>query len=137
MKHLVIDTNIYVAFKRNEPMVVSLLQKADSIAINVTVLGELLAGFKGGTKEAQNRQELDLFLDTPRVQLLIVDDTTADFFALIFNNLKMLGKPVPVNDIWIAASSMQHGRTLATLDAHFSHIAGLALHPALERKKQP
>lgn len=135
MKHLVIDTNIYVAFKRNEPMVVSLLQKADSIAINVTVLGELLAGFKGGTKEAQNRQELDLFLDTPRVQLLIVDDTTADFFALIFNNLKMLGKPVPVNDIWIAASAMQHGRTLATLDAHFSHIAGLALHPALERKQ--
>lgn len=135
MKHVIIDTNIYVAFKRNDPTVLSLLQSADSIAINVTVLGELLAGFKGGTKEAQNRQELDLFLDTPRVQLLLVDETTADFFALIFNNLKMLGKPIPVNDIWIAASAMQYGKTLATLDAHFSHITGLALHPALERRQ--
>lgn len=134
MKHLIIDTNIYVAFKRNDPRAVSLLQEAESINISVTALGELLAGFKGGTKEAQNRQELNLFLDTPRVQVLLIDETTADFFALVFNNLKLLGKPIPVNDIWIAASAMQHGKTLATLDAHFSHIAGLALHPALERK---
>lgn len=134
MKKLLIDTNIYVAFKRNDPLTVSLLRESDSIAMNVTVLGELLAGFKGGTKEAENRRELDLFLDTPRVELLTLDETTADFFALIFNNLKLLGKPIPVNDIWIAASAMQHGRTLATLDAHFSHIAGLALHPALERR---
>lgn len=134
MKHLIIDTNIYVAFKRNDPTIVSLLQEAESIALSVTVLGELLAGFKGGTKETQNRQELDLFLDTPRVQVLLVDETTADFFALACNNLKKLGKPIPTNDIWIAASAMQYGRTLATLDAHFSHITGLALHPALERK---
>ena len=49
------------------------------------------------------------------------------------NNLKQIGKPVPTNDIWIAASAMQYGRTLATLDSHFSHITGLSLHPSLER----
>ncbi|WP_277058433.1 type II toxin-antitoxin system VapC family toxin [Trichlorobacter lovleyi] len=134
MQQLIIDTNIYAAFKRNDPVVLGILRQAETIAVNTVVIGELLAGFKGGNKEALNRKELDLFLDTPRVQFCTVEETTAEFFALIFNNLKQAGKPIPVNDIWIAASAMQHGRTLLTLDSHFSHIAGLSLHPALERK---
>lgn len=134
MKQLLIDTNVYVAFKRNDPKVIELLRQVESIAINTVVLGELLAGFIGGHREAVNRKELDLFLDSPRVELLVLDESSADFFALVFNNLKQIGKPVPSNDIWIAASAMQHGRTLATLDSHFTHIAGLSLHPALERK---
>lgn len=133
MKQLLIDTNVYVAFKRNNHAVVDLMRQAESIAINTVVLGKLLAGFKGGIRETANRSELDQFLDSPRVELLVLDESSADFFALIFNNLKQIGKPVPTNDIWIAASAMQHGRSLATLDSHFSYIAGLSLHPALKR----
>lgn len=133
MKRLLIDTNVYVAFKRNDPTVANLLRQAESIAINTVVLGELLAGFKGGIRETANRTELDQFLDSPRVELLVLDESSADFFALVFNNLKQIGKPVPTNDIWIAASAMQHGRSLATLDSHFSYIAGLSLHPAIKR----
>jgi predicted nucleic acid-binding protein len=133
MKHLLIDTNVYVAFKRNDLKVIELLRQADSIAVNTVVLGELLTGFKGGIREAANRHELDQFLDSPRVEMLVLDESSADFFALVFNTLKQIGMPVPTNDIWIAASAMQHGRTLATLDSHFSYIAGLSLHPALER----
>lgn len=135
MKQLLIDTNVYVAFKRKEPSVIRLLRHVDSIAVNTVVLGELLAGFKGGIRESTNRMELDQFLDSPRVEVLILDESSADYFALVFNTLKLIGKPVPTNDIWIAASAMQHGRTLATLDSHFSYIAGLSLHPALERIK--
>jgi predicted nucleic acid-binding protein len=135
MKQLLIDTNVYVAFKRNEPDVIELFQQAESIAVNTIVLGELLAGFKGGIRETANRNELDQFLDSPRVTFFSLDESSADFFALVFNNLKQTGKPIPTNDIWIAASAMQHGRTLATLDSHFSYIAGLSLHPALERIK--
>lgn len=65
--------------------------------------------------------------------MLPLDESSAGFFALVFNGLKKIGKPIPTNDIWIAASAMQHGRTLATLDRHFSYIAGLSLEPALER----
>ncbi len=132
MKHLMLDTNVYTAFKRNDSKVLSLIRQADSMAINTVVLGELLAGFKGGSRETRNRHELDLFLDSPRVQVLTLDETTAEFFALVFHNLRLAGKPIPVNDIWIAASTMQHGLTLATLDAHFAHVNGLSLHPALE-----
>lgn len=133
MKQLLIDTNVYVAFKRSEPRIVELLRHAETIAVNVVVLGELLAGFRGGIREAVNRKELDQFLDSPRVEVLVLDESSAEFFALVFNNLKQIGKPVPTNDIWIAATAMQHGLTLATLDSHFSNVAGLSLHPVLER----
>ena len=125
MNKLLIDTNIYVAFKRNDQAVVQLLRQAASIALNTVVLGELLAGFRGGTRETENRRELDLLLDSPRVTILPVDEGTADFFALLFNQLKNQGTPIPTNDIWIAASTLQHGLALASLDTHFSKIAGL------------
>ena len=127
MTQLLMDTNLYVAFKRNHPATINLLRHATAIALNTIVLGELLAGFRGGQREANNRRELDLFLDAPRVRLLAVDEETADFFALIFNQLKMLGRPIPTNDIWIAASAMRHGLALATFDNHFAHISGLNL----------
>lgn len=135
MKQLLIDTNVYVAFKRNDPGIIDLLRQAERISVNVVVLGELFAGFKGGVRETINRKELDQFLDSPRVEVLTLDESSADFFALVFNGLKQIGKPIPTNDIWIAASAMQYGRTLATLDHHFSYIAGLSLHPALKRKQ--
>ena len=125
MNRILIDTNIYVAFKRNDPKSVGLIRQAASIAMNSVVLGELLAGFRGGNRDAENRRELDLFLDSPRVAMLPVDEGTADFFALVFNQLKSKGTPIPTNDIWIAASAMQHGLTLASFDNHFMQIAGL------------
>ena len=130
MKQLLIDTNVYVAFKRNDPGITDLLRQADSIALNTAVMGELLAGFKGGIRETVNRKELDLFLDSPRVEMLALDESSADFFALVFNNLKKMGKPIPTNDIWIAASAMQYGRTLVTLDSHFSYICLLYTSPS-------
>ena len=133
MKQLLIDTNVYVAFKRNDSTVIELLRSVEKIAVNTVVLGELFAGFRGGIREVANRMELDQFLDSPRVEVLSLDESSAEFFSLIFNSLKQIGKPIPTNDIWIAASAMQHGQTLATLDNHFSYIAGLSLHPALER----
>ncbi|MRR12399.1 type II toxin-antitoxin system VapC family toxin, partial [bacterium] len=67
MKQIIIDTNFYTAFKRNNSEAVQLLQSAKTIGINTVILGELLAGFRCGSKERQNRHELDEFLDSPRV----------------------------------------------------------------------
>jgi predicted nucleic acid-binding protein len=122
---ILIDTNVYVAFKRNHQSVLALLRQASAIFLNTVVLGELLAGFRGGTSDAENRHELDLFLDTPRASMLQIDDGTAEYFSLVFNQLKKQGTPIPTNDIWIAASAMQHGVALLSLDSHFSNIAGL------------
>jgi len=69
--------------------------------------------------------ELELFLETPRVHFLSLNETTAEIYATAFKQLKSKGKPIPTNDIWIAATAMQHGLSLLTLDKHFDSIAGL------------
>lgn len=127
MKRIIIDTNFYVAFKRQDDVAVVTLKKTDYIAVNTVILGELLAGFRCGTRYERNREELDLFFDSPRVNLLPVDDVTAEFYAKIFADLKQKGRPIPTNDLWLAASAMQHGLALATYDDHFASISGLML----------
>jgi tRNA(fMet)-specific endonuclease VapC len=83
------------------------------------------SGFKGGSRESRNREELDIFLDSPRVVVHLVDDQTADFYASILNDLKAAGTPIPTNDIWIAATVFQHGYKLFSKDKHFNSIPGL------------
>jgi len=127
MKRIIIDTNFYVAFKKRNENAIITLRKAEYIAVNTVILGELLAGFRCGSKEQQNRDELDLFFDSPRVDFLSIDDGTAEFYAQIFVELKERGRPIPTNDLWLAASALQHGLALATYDEHFKNISGLLL----------
>ena len=127
MKRIIIDTNFYAAFKRNENEAVSILKQVEYIGVNTVILGELLAGFRCGNKEQKNRIELDQFLDSARVNLIPVDDETAEFYAQVFSELRQKGRPIPSNDLWLAASALQHGLALATYDDHFSHISGILL----------
>lgn len=129
MRRIILDTNFYTAFKSNDPGAVTLLKQAEYIGINSVILGELLAGFRCGSRERQNRKELDQFLDSPRVFTLAIDDETPEFYAQVFSELRQNGRPIPSNDLWLAASALQHGLALASYDAHFSNISGLLLAP--------
>ena len=125
MKRLLIDTNIYSFALRGNERVVSILQKADNIGLSTVSIGELLSGFKGGKREQKNRAELELFLDSPRVTVFAIDEETAEFYAEIIDNLRNIGRPIPTNDIWIAAVAFQHGLKLFTKDTHFKVVPGL------------
>ena len=127
MKRLLIDTNIYSYALKGEEGVVGVLREADEIGFSVISIGELLSGFKLGGKEQKNRKELEQFLDSPRVVVYSVNDGTAEFYAQILNNLRKIEKPVPTNDIWIAAVAFQNGLKFFTKDVHFQAIAGLYL----------
>jgi tRNA(fMet)-specific endonuclease VapC len=127
MRRLLIDTNIYSYALKGDDEVVEILKKTGQIGISVISIGELLSGFKGGGKEQKNREELEIFLDSPRVVVYPVDEDTSEFYAEILNNLREIGKPVPTNDIWIAAVAFQNGLKLFTKDNHFKAIAGLSL----------
>ena len=127
MRRLLIDTNIYSYALKGDDEVVEVLKKAEQIGISVISIGELLSGFKGGGKEKKNREELEIFLDSPRVVIYSLDEDTSEFYAEILNNLREIGKPVPTNDIWIAAVAFQNGLKLFTKDNHFKAIAGLSL----------
>ena len=130
MRRIAIDTNIYTSFKCNDQSVVEVFRDCDLIGVDIAVIAELLSGFSLGAKEKKNRQELEAFLNSPRVEVLLHDLETADYYALIVKRLKTQGRPIPTNDIWIAANAMKHGLALYSFDVHFAEIEGLLLLPA-------
>ena len=114
-----LDTSGYSALLRGNKRVLELLQEADRIFISPVILGELLSGFMAGSNERKNRAMLDDFLASPRVSLVGLDDETAERYAVIVTHLRSKGTPIPTNDLWIAASAMQHGFKVITSDNHF------------------
>lgn len=125
MRHILIDTNAYAAFKRGDAEAVEILRHADQIGISAVVLGELLSGFAVGQREAENRRELGAFLDSARVRLLPVEADTAEFYSRVYLGLRRKGKPIPTHDLWIAATAMQHGAAIFSHDQHFREVDGL------------
>jgi tRNA(fMet)-specific endonuclease VapC len=123
MKSLLLDTSAYSAFMRGHEDVVMEFRLADNLVLNPIVLGELHSGFAAGGQQKKNEAELQAFLDSPRVRLVTMDEETSVFYATIYAGLRKAGKPIPTNDLWIAASAMQHGLVLLTLDSHFEHVS--------------
>lgn len=123
MIRLTLDTSAYSAFKRGHAGVVSYLRSAEEILLPSIVMGELLGGFEAGRRSRRNRDELRLFLESPRVKLVSIGDATAERYAVIYASLRATGQPIPTNDLWIAASVMEHGTELVTLDHDFAQVA--------------
>jgi tRNA(fMet)-specific endonuclease VapC len=124
---LLLDTNIYSALARAEQDVVRRAELAEGIYLSVISLGELRAGFIGGSLREQNERMFREFLDRPTANLLLIDEQTTETYGHLVNVLRRQGTPIPMNDVWIAAQAMQHDLTLDTRDAHFRHVPGLKL----------
>lgn len=122
MIRILCDRSAYSAILRGDMRIARAMQEADEIAISAIVLGELKAGFRRGRHRERNEKELAEFLASPRVQVLGLDEETADRYAVILDFLRSAGNPIPTNDVWIAASAMQHGLRVLTTDQHFRKI---------------
>jgi tRNA(fMet)-specific endonuclease VapC len=127
VKKLALDTNAYTRLFRGDENVLDALGRADTVFMSIFVLGELYAGFKGGNRESENRAQLDEFLRRPTVRILTATLETSDIFGTIKHKLKMVGTPIPINDVWIAAHATESGSHLLTYDTHFSDVPGLLL----------
>jgi predicted nucleic acid-binding protein len=122
MKRIFLDTSAYSGFKRGVRPVLECLRHADEIHVNAIVVGELLAGFRGGRLERENRKELAEFLRSPRLRLDPLTDETSERYAEIFDHLRRAGRPIPTNDIWNAATAMQFGLVMLTTDRHYLDV---------------
>jgi predicted nucleic acid-binding protein len=107
---------------RGHPAIKSSLQRADEIIVNTIVLGELASGFIKGRRRGKNQEELRRFLSSPRVNVVDVTEETAERYGVILNSLWKTGTPIPTNDIWIAASAMEHGLQILTTDADYQKV---------------
>ena len=127
IKRVLIDTNIYIEFLRGDENINNILSSADFIAFSVISIGEILAGFRIWSDDKKYLNELDEFLYSPRLIIYDIDSETSEFYAKIYNELRIAGNPIPTNDMWIAALALQHGIKLLTNDRHFTKVAGLFL----------
>ena len=119
---VMLDTSAYSAFMKGHPEIKRALQQAVVIYVSPIVLGELHAGFRRGRRRAQNEKELRIFLSSPRVSAVNVTEETAVRYAAILHFLRGAGTPVPTNDVWIAASAMEHGLHVLTTDLHYQKV---------------
>lgn len=132
MTRYLVDTSAYSAFLRGHRDIADCIQKAALLAVNPVVLGELLAGFKKGSRLEANLNWLERFLASRRIRILDLDRETADRYSEIHVFLRRRGAPIPTNDVWIAASAMQHGFYVLTTDPHFERVpqVSVEVHPA-------
>ena len=120
-----LDTSAYVGFKRDAVEAVEIIVKAELIIFSPVVMGELMFGFRNGTRFKKNMDDLDRFLKHEVVDLLPIGKITSDRYSRIAVKLRQQGTPIPTNDIWIAAQAMEQGAELITSDQHFDKISGL------------
>jgi len=119
---ILLDTSAYSAFKRGREGVKRAIQEAEEICVPAIAIGELHAGFRGGTKERENREGLRKFLSSPRVRLLAVDEEAAEKYGLLQHDLRVAGTPIPTNDIRITAVAMRDGLRVVTTDPHYKKV---------------
>jgi tRNA(fMet)-specific endonuclease VapC len=124
-----LDTSGYSAMMRGDPAVARILAQSNSVMISAVVLGELQSGFRRGNRYTENSDILEEFLSRPSVHIADITQETAVQYGQIDVFLRDKGRPIPRNDVWIAASALENGCQLLTFDAHFREIPLLLLKP--------
>lgn len=128
---LVLDTSAYSHLRAGHSGVLDHMAQASVIGVPAVVLGELAAGFTLGRRAKENHSVLAEFLAEPFVSVLDVTAATARHYARIFSALRLAGTPIPLNDVWIAAVTVECGGHLLTFDTDFRRVAELE-HTMLE-----
>lgn len=118
-----LDTNIVIALTLRDGAVLERLDNDVTVFLSSIVLGEL---FFGAYRSARVEENLERAAELAAQNAVLVCDTsTARHYGRIKNRLREAGRPIPENDIWIAAPARQHALTLVSRDAHFEEIEGL------------
>jgi len=122
-----LDTNAYSALMRGVPAVAAHVRRSTRLYLPAVALGELLYGFRNGSQYGSNRRQLEAFLASPYVEFVPVDMSTCERFGIVAALLRRKGRPIPGNDVWIAAQALQTGADLLTFDRHFEAVDGLSV----------
>ena len=120
-----LDTNRITDLFRGDTELADLLATCEEVWVPLVVLGELKAGFHGGTQQRRNEVLLNRLLAKTTVNVLLPGRDTAEHYARIFVQLKRAGTPIPDNDLWIAALALEHDLVLISRDRHFGCIPQL------------
>ena len=120
---MILDTNAVSAVADNQAAAVPIFSSVASIELPAIVLGE----YRFGIAQSRRRKEYEKWLEEliAATRVLSVDEETSKHYAQIRSELKKAGKPIPSNDLWIAALARQHRLPLMSQDTHFDTVPGL------------
>jgi len=120
---MILDTNALSAVADGEPAAVRLFSQAANIELPAIVLGE----YRFGISQSRRRKECEKWLEEviAAIRVLSVDQETAGHYAQIRSELKKASKPIPSNDLRIAALFRQHRLPLMSQVTHFDAVQGL------------
>ena len=118
---MILDTNAVSALLRGDTALAALLEPAERHHLPVIVIGE----YRYGLLRSRYRKTLQAILETLIRESLVlrVDETTTVYYAAVRNELREAGRPIPENDVWIAALARQHDQPIVSRDEHFDEIA--------------
>ena len=125
VSRLVLDTSAYSRLRAGDVRVRDLVAEAETVLMPTTVLGELFGAFELGSRGRENRVVLSEFLAESFVRVVPVSATVARQYGRVYAALRRAGTPIPVNDMWIAATALDQGGCLLTFDTDFPHVANL------------
>ena len=112
---------------RGDDQVLQALANAEKVYLPLFVVGELHYGFRGGSKLRENLLQLDKFLEKPSVELWLPTRDTGEIYGELMDFLKRNCSPIPINDVWIACSTIETGSKLVTYDQQFDSIPSLGI----------
>jgi len=118
-----LDTNIIIALFASEAAVQTNLANVSEVFISSIVVGELCYGARKSARTVENLERIDELVANSVV--LGCEIETAHYYGKVKNQLRLKGRPLPENDIWISAIALQHKLLLVTRDAHFQNVEDL------------
>lgn len=118
-----LDTNIIIALFADEPIVKNNLAQANEVFIPSIAIGELCYGARKSGRIGANLARINELVANSSV--LVCDAETGQQYGEVKNKLRLKGRPLPENDIWIAVLALQHGMILVTRDVHFQEVENL------------
>jgi tRNA(fMet)-specific endonuclease VapC len=120
---MILDTNALSAWIDGHRMLGPVLDRAQTLKLNVISLGE----YRFGVLQSRHRSEFEnrLALIEREFESLPIDRTTASLYGLVRQELKTQGRPIPYHDVWIAALARQHGLPILSRDEHFDSVQGV------------
>jgi tRNA(fMet)-specific endonuclease VapC len=125
MNGSILDTNVITKMLDKDSTAIRMMEKVENPYTSIIVVGELYFAAANSGRYETNMQAFQEALSS--MEIITIDEAVAKAYADIRISLKRKGKPIPDNDIWIAACAFVHGLSIATFDGHFSEIEQVKL----------
>ena len=117
-----LDANGHSPLMRGDGEAAALARWAEEARFSAVVVGEPMYGFRRGARCERNAADIRSFPDSLYSSFVEVGPVTADRYARIAAASRAKGRPIPTNDVWIAAHAMETGADPVSADGHFEYV---------------